>query len=175
MADLEKMQELAILWTRHQTMVGAFIHATVSNYDLAEELTQRVAAELVKIYDRYDSSRPFGAWAIGVAKMEVLRHRQTHAADRHVFDSGMVESLAGAFQNIEGRIDPMKEALSECLNKVQPRSRAVLDLRYGDDAGVEDIARKMGLKPNAVYVLIHRVRNELRDCIERRIKRGVNR
>jgi DNA-directed RNA polymerase specialized sigma24 family protein len=57
------------------------------------------------------------------------------------------------------------EALSECLEHLAPRSRAVWFQRVFLEAPSRDIARRCGVQPGHVDVLVQRARTTLRQCM----------
>jgi RNA polymerase sigma-70 factor (ECF subfamily) len=141
----------------------------VPDFQQAEEVLQRVAVALVRKFDQYDSNRPFAAWAIGVAKYEVLYYRRERATDRHVFNDEIVEGIALSYQRFAEDADPFREALERCLEQVQGRGKRALHLRYAKGLASPAVAREMRLTSGAVRMLLCRVRQALRDCIERRV------
>src|SRR6187431_836660 len=94
----EQAEKFAALWTAAQPTISAFIRTLISDYQQADEVLQRVAVALVRKFDHYDPSRPFGPWAIGVAKYEVLYFRRERATDRHLFGDDIVEQIASRYE-----------------------------------------------------------------------------
>lgn len=164
-------EELAALWAASQSTVSAFIRTLVPDYQQADEVVQRVAVTLVRKYDQYDQSRPFAAWAIGVAKFEVLYYRRERATDRHLFGDDIVEQIASRYEALAEESDPLRDALKNCLDQVEGRSRQVIELRYKRGLSSAAIAAEMQLSSGAVRMLLSRVRDSLRRCIEGRMSR----
>jgi RNA polymerase sigma-70 factor (ECF subfamily) len=164
-------EELAALWAASQSTVSAFIRTLVPDYQQADEVVQRVAVTLVRKYDQYDQCRPFAAWAIGVAKFEVLYYRRERATDRHLFGDDIVEQIASRYEALAEESDPLRDALKNCLDQVEGRSRHVIELRYKRGLSSAAIAAEMQLSSGAVRMLLSRVRDSLRRCIEGRLSR----
>lgn len=164
--DLQQSERCAALWTAAQPTVAAFVRTLMPDFQQAEEILQRVAVMLVRKFDDYDSRRPFAAWAIGFAKNEVLYFRRQQATDKHLFDDTLVEKIAVTYEQLVDEVDPMRQALANCVEELRGRSRRVIELRYVRGFTSEEIAKKMDLKSGAVRVLLHRVRAMLRECIE---------
>lgn len=60
-------------------------------------------------------------------------------------------------------------ALRECVARLDGRARRAVELSYGSEAASrDDAAVELGLRPNGLKTLLHRVRQQLRACIERR-------
>jgi RNA polymerase sigma-70 factor (ECF subfamily) len=175
--DSQQAEEFTAQWTAAQPAISAFIRSLVPNLSSAEEVLQRVAVALVRKYDRYDSSRPFVAWAIGVTKFEVLYYRRQQSTDKHIFDDELVEEVAEGYQALVEKFNPMRDALSKCLEELDGHSRHVLELRYTDGMTTTQIAQEMKITVGAVRKLLWRIRGALRNCMEQRLlhARGVAR
>jgi RNA polymerase sigma-70 factor, ECF subfamily len=167
----EKAEQFAALWTAAQPTISAFIRTLIPDFQQADDVLQRVAVALVRKYDQYDPSRPFGAWAIGVAKYEVLYFRRERATDKHLFGEVLVEQIASRYELFAEEVDSIREALRQCLGELKGRSKRVIELRYRGGMRSKAIAEEMTLSPGAVRMLLCRVREKLRCCIERRIAR----
>jgi DNA-directed RNA polymerase specialized sigma24 family protein len=62
------------------------------------------------------------------------------------------------------------DALRDCVEQLESRSRMAVDLQYRVEAGREAIAAALGMKPDGVKTLLRRVRQVLRECVERKLK-----
>jgi RNA polymerase sigma-70 factor (ECF subfamily) len=164
-------EQFAALWTSSQWTIAAFIRTLIPDYQQADEVLQRVAVTLVRKFDQYDQSRPFAAWAVGVAKFEVLYYRRERATDKHLFGDDIVEQIASRYEILAEEVDPLRDALKHCLDKLEGRSKQVIDLRYRRGLSSGAIADEMELTAGAVRMLLCRVRETLRHCIDRRMSR----
>jgi len=164
-------EHFAALWTAAQSTIASFIRTLVPDYQQADEVLQRVAVTLVRKFDQYDETRPFAAWAVGVAKYEVLYFRRERATDKHLFGDDIVEQIASRYERFAEDADPVRDALRQCLEKMKGRSKKVIDLRYRRGMKSLAIAHEMTLSAGAVRMLLCRVRESLRRCIERRVPR----
>jgi RNA polymerase sigma-70 factor (ECF subfamily) len=164
-------EQFAALWTTAQPTITAFIRMLIPDYQQADEVLQRVAVTLVRKFDQFDQSRSFGAWAVGVAKYEVLYYRRERATDKHLFGDEIVEQIASRYEELTDEVDPLREALRHCLDELKGRSKRVIELRYRGGMKSSVIAQEMALSAGAVRMLLCRVRETLRRCIERRVGR----
>jgi RNA polymerase sigma-70 factor, ECF subfamily len=162
-------EQFAALWTASQSTISAFIRTLVPDYQQADEVLQRVAVTLVRKYDQYDKTRSFAAWAVGVAKYEVLFYRRERATDKHLFGDDIVEQIASRYEILAEEVDPLRDALRHCLDQLNGRSKQVIELRYRLGLSSGAIADEMALTAGAVRMLLCRVRDTLRRCIERRL------
>jgi RNA polymerase sigma-70 factor, ECF subfamily len=167
--DSQQAEDFAARWTAAQPAIAAFVRSLIPDLTSAEEVLQRVAVALVRRYERYDPRRPFVAWAIGVAKFEVLYYRRQQAADKHIFDDELVEKIADSYRTLVEKFNPMRDALSKCLEELEGRSRKVVHLRYADGMTTPRIAEELQITVGAVRMLLWRARGALRRCMEQRL------
>lgn len=162
--------ELAAEWIKTQNRILAFICSLVNDFNEAEDLLQETAAKVFASVDRYDRSRLFLPWAIGIARHVVLDHRRRSSHDVHIFDHEIIDGLAEVFENVSDRSEFARQSLSKCLERVSPSVREVLRLRYEKNLTPTAIASQFGKPPGMVRMLLHRVRAQLRECIEQRFR-----
>lgn len=165
--QLLEMQQFAVGWTQAQPAVGAFIASLVPRHHDAEDILQRTAASLVVMRCSYDQDRSFVAWAIGVARVEVLRYRQEIRREKAVFDTETVEAIAQAFERAGPDLLEMKSVLNQCLAKLKGRVREVFEMHYVQGLRPAEIASRLARNTNAVFLSLHRGRLALRRCMER--------
>jgi RNA polymerase sigma-70 factor (ECF subfamily) len=167
---MERDEQFTRLWTETQPRVAGFLAACVPDFHTAEDLLQNVAVALLREFHDYDGTRPFVAWAIGFAKIEVLRHRRAQARSILDFQPELIEALAADYLAILPELDRRTEALRHCTARLQGRSGEIVRLRYAEDLKPRDIASRLGLNSLVVRVALNRTRDALRKCIERRLR-----
>jgi len=168
--DAAQSEKFTALWTAAQPTITAFIRTLVPSFQQSEEVLQRVAIALFRKFGQYDSQRSFAAWAVGVAKYEVLYYRRQYATDRHVFDDELVEELSLSYEQFVHEADPFREALEVCLEELQGRPKQAITLKYEQSLKSSAIASRLRLSAGAVRILLWRARLMLRECVERRMK-----
>jgi RNA polymerase sigma-70 factor (ECF subfamily) len=166
----DQAEQFALLWVSAQPTVAGFVRSLIPDYQQAEEVMQRVAVTLVRKFDQFKPERSFGAWAVGVAKYEILYYRRERATDRHVFDDDIVERIALHYQRFAADADPFRQALEQCLEHLDGRSKEAIELRYASGLASPAVAEKMRLTAGAVRMLLSRARRSLRTCIEQRMR-----
>jgi RNA polymerase sigma-70 factor (ECF subfamily) len=170
MENNKKLEEITSYWTQAQPAVAAFISTLVQNYEDANDVLQSVAMVIVRKYDNYDKKFPFTAWAIGIARNEVLHYRRKMVKDRHVFDDELLNMIAQTYQENVNELEDIKKVIDGCISRVQRRWQQILQMRYLQGMEVKQIARFLGISGNAVFLILHRLRLSLRDCVLRSLK-----
>jgi len=162
--------EFLELFLAHEADLRAFIGAVVRDFQAREDVFQEVARILWRDFEKFDSSRRFGAWARGIAANKVLEEHRRRARSPLSFAPEVVEAIRDAYDATEQRPGAREEALRQCLHRLPEKSRALLALRYGDGLKCATIARRLGHSIDAVYQSLSRLRGALETCIRQRLE-----
>ena len=165
----EQRQEFTAQFVRVERPIRALLLAATGDMNLVDDLMQNVAIALWKKWPEYNPERPFRAWALGVARIEILRWRRSASRNRIVLDVQMVDQLVAAADQAAEEADHCLAMLAECLDGVQGDAREVLNLKYNDGMRSRQIAVKMGKGVGAVEMILTRTRRALRKCIKRKL------
>lgn len=162
-------RQLARLWMEAQPSVLSYICAGVHRFHDAEDILQEVAEDAAARFDSYDASRPFVAWALGIARYKIADHyraRQRAGADDLQLSEPALVALADAHVRRVDSIKPMYAALEDCMDELSNRNRVMLKLRYEDDESSAAIAERFDTTAKTVRVTLTRVRAQLAKCIK---------
>ncbi|MCR9291718.1 MAG: sigma-70 family RNA polymerase sigma factor [bacterium] len=169
MDEKQKREEFTQEWLDAEPSVSAYVFASISGFHDAEDVVQRIAQELARRFDEYDSSRPFVGWALWIAKSRVIDFYRAQDRTRVVFSDELLGHLADTIaKQADGR-SHRREALQACLDELPPRSRRLLNLRYVEELSAAEMAQETGSTSGSVRVLLSRIRTALASCIERRL------
>jgi RNA polymerase sigma-70 factor (ECF subfamily) len=158
------------LWTAAHPTVAGFVRGLVPDRAAVDDILQEVAVALFAQFADYDQTRPFVAWALGIAKHKIQdRWRSLARSKQVVQDAAVLEAMAEISAEMDDEFEARRAALQECLSQVQGRASDLLRLHYHEGLEPRHIAEQLGLQAGHVRVLLNRVRGVLRDCIERRI------
>lgn len=158
------------LFLQHQSDLRAFIGAVVRNRAVRDDLLQETALVLWKEFERYDRSRPFGAWARGIATKKLLQRLDRGEPRAASLPEAAVPAILAAFDRSEGPAEARRDALQSCLDEITERSRRLVKLRYEQGYAVARLAQETGRSTEAIYKALARIRNTLRECIDRRLR-----
>ena len=137
MADRETIFKLLM---QHEAGLRAFLGSMVRDRALRDDVFQEVALTLWEQADRYDTARPFGPWARGIAANKVLERRRKNRRFPLAFSPETIEAVTKAFGRTEPTARPEADALEHCLEGLPERTRELLALRYEDDLACDNIA-----------------------------------
>lgn len=161
------IRESARLWTLALPTVSAFVTSLVRDFQDRDEVLQETAVAVMESFERYDPTKPFVAWAIGIARNQIFLLLRRKERGRLVFDTEAVEALAEAF--VEGPTQEVRlDFLVECMDTLERTAREMCRLRYEQDLKPAAIGERLGMAPNAIAKALQRIRERLRDCIQRK-------
>lgn len=174
MAEPElQREEFVQLLVKSQRRIFAFIHAMVPNTSDAEEVLQETSLVLWRKWDSYNRSRDFVNWALGIARIEVLRHlSERRRAGAIGFHDDLAEEIARLL--VERASKPEEEharmeALKKCLKTLRESDRKLIELRYHGNMTARRVAKSLERPESTVYQALARIRRHLFDCIQRRV------
>lgn len=170
MNEFKNTEEITLYWTNSQPIVAAYISSAIPNFEDANDVLQSVALTIVHSYEKYNKQTPFTAWAIGIARNEILHYYRKTGRDRHVFDDELVQKIAEVYQEKTAELNEIKKALEQCMAKLQGRWREIIQLRYLRGMDARRIGQSFGISQSAVFALLHRIRLSLRECIQRTVR-----
>ena len=155
----------------------AYILACVRSFADADDILQNVSLVILSADDAPHEEGPFLAWAREIARRRVLEHFRRSKRLLPV-DPQIAARLAEAAGRVEAQRagSRQREALLECLESLPPESQQIVQARYdGSCDDVAAVARRFGRSEQGVYSLLYRIRNALRDCVERRLATEASR
>jgi RNA polymerase sigma factor (sigma-70 family) len=148
--------------SRHETVVGAYLHRRVSQW-VAEELLAEVwiaAFTSRGTYDcTYDDARP---WLFGVARNTLRRHWRNGRPEDLVADLDDLALGSDPWPAVDDRVDGAA-VLRSALAHLRPNQREVLTLVVWEELSVADAARTLGIPAGTARHALHQARLSLRD------------
>ncbi|MBU4429931.1 MAG: sigma-70 family RNA polymerase sigma factor [Verrucomicrobia bacterium] len=158
---------------RHYVNEDAVVRAYVRSCTMGHRETDDVLQEIWKVVcvkiGQYDESRPFRAWVMGIARMQVLKWRQTQARSREVLSPETIELFAETAMEHGDELDFRRQHLRECLSRIPALGRQIMRLKYFDGLTIATIGLQMKKSTAAIEMALVRFRRFLRACIEKQL------
>jgi len=163
-------EEFVQLFTRTQRRLYLTILSQVPRPEDAEEILQNANVVIWSKCHQFEMGTHFFAWAAKIASFEVLKYRQKHARERLQFSDDFVRTVAETLEEESTQFELRRRALTQCLEKLRPDDRELIQLRYAVGARGKTVAAQIGRPANSVYQSLGRIRRSLLGCIERQLK-----
>jgi len=152
-----------------EPLLRSYLLAATGDMHAADDLLQQVSIVLWEKIDQYDEGRPFRAWALGIARLEVLKWRQRLGRSREALSSDTLAALADTAADTAAEIDERLVFLRRCVEGIRGKTREILRLRYWQRLPIQQVASQVGKSVAAIEMVLVRARRSLRECVERRL------
>ena len=153
---------------RDRARLLGYVTAIVRDPHLADDVFQDVTLLAIQRAGRIGSAEHLLLWARKTARykaMEALRARGGSVA----LDDDVLDALEAEWNGLDSQAaDERVDDLRACMQRLSPRARRVLDLRYGEGLSGAQVAGMLAIGVASVYVTLSRIHKALRDCMTRR-------
>ncbi len=144
----------------------------------AEDLVQDIFATFLETLDRFEGLSQVRTWLFGILHHKVFeRRRERYREERNDPIDEVFESRFDTRGNWVRPPDDLHrlmesqqigEAIAGCLEGLPAAQREVFVLREVQGFETPEICKILGLTVTNMGVMMHRARNRLRECIEKR-------
>ena len=141
-----------------------YLHVLGCRADRIDDVVQETV--LVALRAGFRSHAPAATWTFAqrTAKHLFLQHLRTLRRRREV---ELADEAFAAHCGTDGG-DGFVAALRECIDALPERSRRLVEGTYGDGLGRAALGRELGLRADGIKTALRRLRQALRECVERR-------
>jgi RNA polymerase sigma-70 factor (ECF subfamily) len=173
-ANMKFEPPIEALFLKHAVSLRGYLLGLLADRSAADDVFQEVFLTVVRRAEDFRRDGDFLAWARGIARNKVreLYRRQKRSFP---FDEQLLEVLADAAEEHEPRLDRQRESLARCLDRLSPRARQIVDLRYAErPLSPPEIAERLAWTTGAVHVALSKARAFLRDCTQHMLAQGAS-
>lgn len=157
-------------WMQAQPVVVSVLTAQLRDAAAVEDVMQEVALAAFQALAGFDERRSFTGWVVGIAQHKAVDWLRRHGNRRlGIRDDQALATLAAVAAELEQEFSSRELALHGCLEVLTGRSRDIVRMHYIEATPIADMATRLGLSVVNVKVMLHRVREVLRTCVERRL------
>lgn len=157
-------------FVEEDALLRAYVYAVTRSHSDADDILQEVWRTLLVKIDQYDDSRPFRPWAMGVARLQVLKWRQARGRSREISSPEVLDLLAATAEEHADEIDVRLSFLEACMGRLTVACRNIMEMKYLHGMHIADIATRVGRNVAAVEMTLVRARRALRECIDQRMQ-----
>jgi RNA polymerase sigma-70 factor, ECF subfamily len=164
---------MQVLFARHHVKVFRFVLRLVRNESAAEDLISEVFLDVWRQAGKFEGRSAVSTWLISIARfkaLSVLRRRSEDELDDET--ASAIEDQADDPEVALAKKDK-GAALRECLTKLSPEHREIVDLVYYHEKSVAEVADIVGIPEATVKTRMFYARKKLSELLkERGIDRG---
>lgn len=153
---------------------------------LAEEAVQETLVAALQARTRFSGRSSERTWLVGILKHKIIDHFRRTKREQPMED--LAEWSEARVEEAEAGIWPQPQApapqewgadapaaierkefqaaLADCLTRLPRRAAEAFALRELEELSTAEICKALGVTPTNVWVMLHRARAQLRQCLE---------
>lgn len=173
---------------QHGDYLFRYAMMRLRNKDLAENMVQETFLAAIAGKKSFSGRSTERTWMVGILKHKIIDHYRRDFREKTVTDlqgqQNEEEQTIDSFYDAAG--DPRKfpkdwmpepeallnnkefwETLHHCMGKLPQNTAHAFAMRELDDKDTGEICKELGITPTNLWVMLHRARLQLRECLER--------
>ena len=154
----ERTKQIALAWS------------ILRQSDLSEDAYQDMLARVFENSAIFEGPRHLRDWSWKVLRnrcYELIRQRKYQAT---LLDDSILDLVDMELERRDTSDMPQRaDALHDCLDGLSDKSRETIRMRYFEGLRGNQVAEKLGRKPESVYKALQRIYVTLAQCIQRKL------
>ena len=144
----------------------------------AEDVTQATFMTFVEVAPHFEGRSTVRTWLFGILYKKIAEARRKRQRDRQMdaIDEAIERRFdaSGHWSTPPQPVDTnlhhkeVKTEIFACLDAAPPRQTLAFVLREVEELSTEDICHVLGITRTNLDVMLHRIRNRVRDCLKAR-------
>jgi RNA polymerase sigma-70 factor (ECF subfamily) len=168
---------------QHGDALYRFALVRVRDSAVAEDLVQDTLLAALRAHERFAGQSSELTWLIAILKNKIVDHYRRHVREAPLPDSedpdGLIDALfkksndhwltvPAAWQDPDMSLENSQfwQAFTDCLQGLPARQAQAFTLTELDGLGTDELCKVLGVTSSNVWVLLHRARLRLRECLE---------
>lgn len=180
---------------RYSDILFNYTLTRINKREVAEDLVQETFLSALKGKNSFLGNASEKTWLIAILKRKIIDYYRKKSTQNElsVFDKDTKDDFMNHFFDKEGlsnghwtgtaepagfrkdfetgvESDEFNSILKNCLGKLPEKANAVFVLKNMEDLTTEEICKELGISASNYWVLMHRAKLQLRECIEKNWK-----
>jgi len=168
----------------HGDYLFSFALSRINSREVAEDLVQETLLSAYQAREKFRGGSSERTWLVSILKRKVIDHYRKQARSQETsldafdlpFHSGGIhegswdKDRAPAYwddHKLAGEDDnALMKVLQYCISLLAPKMSATFSMKTLDEISTEEICKELGISESNLWVLLHRARLQLRECVE---------
>lgn len=175
-------KHFGMLYDKYAKLIYNKCYTFVNNEDEAKDLTQDIFLKLFVKLDSFKGNSKFSTWLYSFTYNHCINHvtrnkkRKYEQRYSQFYDYEYIEDEKD--NSAYGKDEYLGEKLNYALEKISPKERSILILKYQENLSIKQLESKLGIKNSAVKMRVKRARERFAlhydTCPNRNILRKVS-
>ena len=179
---------------RYADYLYSFAYARLRKEEVAQDLVQDTFFSALRARDTFLNNASEKTWLISILKRKIIDHyrKKSTQNELNVFDKPVQgtdgtrehffedsETYKGHWTNAAApkvwkkdfetsvESEEFYDILKRCITKLPEKTAAAFTLKNMDDLDTEEICKELQISPSNFWVMMHRAKLMLRECMEK--------
>ena len=156
---------------RDRAKLLGYIWVIVRDHHVADDVFQDVTVLALEHAAQINDQEHLSRWSRKAARLKALEAVRRRGRTPLPLDDDVLEMIEGDWAAVDAlAVGPEVDFLRSCLERLTPRARRILHLRYVEGLGGANLANHadVGIDLKSLYVALSRIHKALHDCITRK-------
>lgn len=167
---------------RYADSLFNYANIRLNDTDLAKDLVQDTFISALKAIDKFEHKSSVKTWLYSILKRKIIDHwRKQESRKTNPMSYFQQEgSKKGGFidgHNPKGRLaeveetienEELRDALTRCIGALPVKWKGIVIDKLVEDKESEEVCNEHDISASNLWVIIHRAKVQLRDCLERK-------
>lgn len=167
----------------HGDYLFSYAISRISSREVAEDLVQETMLSAFQARDKFRGGSTERTWLISILKRKVIDHYRKQSRNPEVIgdttsffykggahDGGWNKEHAPAswdkYKMDEEDNEGLLRVIQYCISLLSPKMQNTFSMKTLDEISTEEICKELGISESNLWVLLHRARLQLRECVE---------
>jgi len=151
----------------NRNRIYAYILGLVTRKNDADDIMQETTIVMWRKFSQFQKGTDFVAWALTIARYQVLNYRKKIPNSRMVFGETVMANLENEAAEVIKHYDERIDVLKKCVKKLGDNEKRLIFMRYEENCPSRLIAERFGYSIRGINKAIARIHDILLRCIRR--------
>ena len=134
-----------IMFARHRARVFRFIHRTIRNPVIVDDIVSQVFLDVWRSASRFEQRSRVSTWLLSIARFKAISFLKERKYES--IDQDDVLAIADTMETPEAALDRRQTdgILRTCLQELSPAHREIIELFYYRDKSITEVSKIVGI------------------------------
>jgi RNA polymerase sigma-70 factor, ECF subfamily len=167
-----RYDEFIAEFSKNSRRLYGYIRSLVPDVNDANEAYQNASLVMWKKFDEFSPGTNFFSWGCQVSLFQVRKLRDAKKRGR-MFSDEAIDALDAEFKSRGDDSSLRVDALSDCIQKLDPQERALIEQRYFQERKPQELAVELSRSVASVYRALARIHARLMACVQKALAGGA--
>lgn len=165
--ETDRGKHFMMLYMSVQRRLYGYVMSSIPNPSDADDIVQETVSIMWSEFDKFQPGTNFAAWALCIARYQILTYRKQITKKKRVFSEQAMEAIQEVAETTNHLEQERRKALQHCLEKLGEKERKILCFRYEIGATLRTVSERLNINNNTLYNVLGRIHITLLNCVRR--------